>query len=217
MITGAFPCEHTDPHRFLAPSHMRDHWHHSIHAATRHDKMGAIRFAVCHCLCYQWSMARFIHLTSERYSAHIRRVGLKANAVYPGLPVGVFAVPVTPNFVVTHQWLRELRRWHSGPLCGISFTVPDQQMVWVGRYGQAHQPMTAAAAVAYFLKNDAMLGYEVIIPGAIAAKSITHVRRLPQYIGWRYYPGAHGRKPCGCPSCQRGTYGARKIRQAQTL
>ena len=38
-------------------------------------------------------------------------------------------------------------------------------------------------------------GWEVIIPRRIAAKEIQRVRSLPQVIGWRFFPGAKGKRP----------------------
>jgi len=43
-----------------------------------------------------------------------------------------------------------------------------------------------------------MLGYEVITPRAIGPREITSIRALPQTLGWRYFPGSHDRRPCGC-------------------
>jgi hypothetical protein len=56
-------------------------------------------------------------------------------------------------------------------------------------------------------------GYEVTIPRRIERTEIHRAKVLPQVIGWRYYPGAHGKKPCGCSFCQRGNYGARRLRE----
>ncbi len=72
--------------------------------------------------------------------------------------------------------------------------------------------MTAAQAVAMFLPDASLAGFEVIVPRKIVASEIHRIRKLPQVVGWRYYPGAHGKKPCGCPYCQRGQYGARRLR-----
>jgi phage-related protein len=47
------------------------------------------------------------------------------------LPRGVFAVPVTRNFYVSHQWLRELKRHNAGrTVAAIYFRVPDDEQVW---------------------------------------------------------------------------------------
>jgi hypothetical protein len=37
---------------------------------------------------------------------------------------------------------------------------------------------------------------------------------VPQKIGWRYQPHAHGKRPCGCPAClPRGSIKSRAIRE----
>lgn len=128
-------------------------------------------------------------------------------------PGGIFAMPMTRNFYVSHQWLRELRRRGSGVIAGVYFRIPDDEPVWVGHYNQAHQPMSAAEAVATVMAGESREGFEVIIPRRVAASDIHRVRSLPQVVGWRYYPGAHGKRPCGCPFCQRGLYGARRLRE----
>jgi hypothetical protein len=97
---------------------------------------------------------------------------------------------------------------------GVYFRVRNAERVLVGHYNQAHQAMTAAEAVAAIAASDTAEGFQVIVPRKIAAREIHRVRRLPQVVGWRYFPKSHGRKPCGCPFCQRGLYGARKLREA---
>jgi hypothetical protein len=156
----------------------------------------------------------FVHLAPKSRVALIRRNGIRrlsrARADTPG---GVFAVPVTPSFYVSHQWLRELRRRNAGPLAGIYFRVPDEEQVWVGHFGQAHCRVTAAEAVASFLTTGSREGWEVIIPRRIEASAIHRTRRLPQVVGWRYRPGSHGKSPCGCDFCQVVQYGARRLRE----
>jgi len=121
-------------------------------------------------------------------------------------------MPVTRNFYISHQWLRELKRRNSGPIAGIYFRIPDDVQVWVGHYGQAHRWMTANEATAEFMKADSREGWEVVIPRRIDVSEIHRIRRLPQVVGWRYKPGSHGFKPCGCDFCQRGQYGAKRLR-----
>ena len=96
-------------------------------------------------------MAMFVHFAPESSVARIRRAGIsrvrKASGTFPG---GVFAVPVTRNFFLSHQWLRELKRRGAGPIAGVYFRIPDDEQVWVGHYHQAHRWMSAAEAVAEF-------------------------------------------------------------------
>ena len=157
-------------------------------------------------------MATFVHLTAEKNVPRILRNGISRLRKQSGRPSGIFAMPVTRNFYVSHQWLRELRRRGQGPVAAVYFRIPDTQAVWVGHYNRGHQKMTAAEAVALISNQENSEGYEVVIPTHIPHTRIQKTRRLPQLVGWRYYPGAHGRKPCGCPVCQRGNYGARRLR-----
>ena len=160
-------------------------------------------------------MAMFVHLTPESRLAVIRRNGIRRlRRPRRDFPGGVFAVPVTRNFYVSHQWVRELRRRNAGPVAGVYFRIPDDEPVWVGHYGRAHRWMTAAEAGAVFQAAEAREGWEAVIPRRVAATEVHRTRRLPQVVGWRYKPGAHGTKPCGCDFCQRGEYGARRIREA---
>ena len=49
----------------------------------------------------------FVHLAPESRLALIRRNGIRrVRRPAGGFPGGVFAVPVTRNFYVSHQWLR---------------------------------------------------------------------------------------------------------------
>ena len=134
----------------------------------------------------------------------------RAGGEFPG---GVFAMPVTRNFYISHQWLRELKRGNSGPISGVYFRIPDKLQVWVGHYAQAHRLMTAAEAIAEFMNAQTREGWEVVIPRRIESSEIYRIRQLPQVIGWRYKPGSHGSKPCGCDFCQRGQYGAKRLRE----
>jgi len=159
-------------------------------------------------------MPMFVHLAPESRAALIRRNGIgrlrKPSGAHPG---GVFAVPVTRNFYVSHQWLRELKRRGQGSIAGIYFRIGDGESVWVGHYGQAHQEVTAAVAAATFSGSENREGWDVIIPRRIAAKEIHRIRSLPQVVGWRFAPTAKGQPPfCTCKYCTRGEYGAARLR-----
>lgn len=160
-------------------------------------------------------MATFVHLAPEKSIRSIRRSGIKPRLAHPDLPKGVFAMPVTPNFYVSHQWLRELKRSGQRTLEAVYFKIPDDQTVWVGHYNNESIQVTAAEASGIILGHESAEGYEVFIPRKIAAREIHRTRRLPQVLGWRYSPGAKGRKPCGCPVCQRrGEIKSQRIRRA---
>jgi hypothetical protein len=160
-------------------------------------------------------MAMFVHLAPESSAAQILRNGVaRLRRGVGASPRGVFAVPVTRNFYVSHQWLRELKRRNRGPIVGVYFRIPDDQPVWVGHYGQVHRWLSAATAVAQFAAAEDPLGWEVVIPRRIEANEIHNTRRLRQVIGWRFHPKAKGKPPfCTCKFCTRGEYGAAKLRK----
>jgi hypothetical protein len=160
-------------------------------------------------------MTMFVHLTPESNLPRICRSGIRRPRKARGeLPVGVFAVPVTRNFFVSHQWLRELGRHQSRPIAAVYFRVPDDEPVWVGHYRQVGQLMSAADAMREFMTAEDRLGWEVVVPRSIAAREIHRTRRVPQVLGWRYWPGANGKPPfCTCRFCTRGEYGAAKLRK----
>lgn len=180
-------------------------------------------------------MPVFVHLTSHRNVASIRRGGI-ALIKRRFRPRGVYAMPVTRNFYVSHQWLRELRREDPGTLVGVYFRVPDDETVEVGHYNSHHVTMTAAEAAALLheaaerdpaaerardkaskaVQRGRVLpsspeGYQVVIPRKIEPGEIIRVKALPQVVGWRYMPGANGTPPCTCICCASGQYGIRKL------
>jgi hypothetical protein len=176
----------------------------------------------------------FVHLTSHRNIPAIRRGGIA-----PGKARGVYALPVTRNFYVSHQWLRELKRSGGGTIFGVYFRIPDDERVEVGHYNSRVVTVTAAEAAALMLaaeQRDPVAaravdkhsravqrgralpsspeGYEVVIPRRIAPSEIIRVKALPQVVGWRYMPRANGTPPCACVCCQRGQYGIRRLERA---
>ncbi len=160
-------------------------------------------------------MAMFVHLAQQSRVASFRRNGIrrlrKPGGVFPG---GLFAVPVTRNFYISHQWLRELKRRNQGPLAGIYFRIPDEVQVWVGHYNRHHRWMSASEAVAEFMSADNAMGWEVVIPRRIHPDEIHRTRHLPQVLGWRFSPTAKGKPPfCACKFCTLGDYGARRLRE----
>lgn len=127
-------------------------------------------------------------------------------------------MPVLASFTLTCQWVRELRRWHPGVLVAVQLRLPDDEPVTVGRYHAAPVATTAVQAVAVVRDLADPRGYEVFVPRAITAGEIRRVRAVPQGIGWRYQPAAHGRRPCPCPIClPRGGYGAAAVRRRSAL
>ena len=160
-------------------------------------------------------MATFVHLAPEKSIKSIRRSGILPQLANRELPKGVFAMPVTPDFYVSHQWLRELKRSGQRTLEAVYFKIPDDETVWVGHYNSESIQVTAAEASGIVFEHESPEGYEVFIPRKISAKEVHRTKRLPQVVGWRYFPGAKGRKPCGCPVCQRrGEIKSQRIRRA---
>jgi hypothetical protein len=162
-------------------------------------------------------MTTFVHIADQRHAAAIRRGGLRLPRMPAGIEAGrwgVFALPVVPNFLVSHQWVRELKRRGFREAVGVYFRVPDGETVQAGRYNAPKEAMPAAEAAAR-LREQGTLGYEVIIPRSISATEVEAIRRLPQKLGWRYFPGAHERGVfCWCVGCQRGNYKSRRQRVA---
>jgi hypothetical protein len=141
-------------------------------------------------------MADLVHLTPQRGARRIARSGIAARSRNRSGDRGVFGMPVLSSLTLTHQWVRELRRCHPGVLVAVHVRVPDDEPVTVGRYGTEPQPVTAARAAAVVRELADPRGYEVFVPRAITAAEVRHVRAVPQGIGSRYLPGAHGTRPC---------------------
>jgi len=158
-------------------------------------------------------MAQFIHLTDERLLSHIKKTGISMSDKRSRVRC-VFAVPVLPDFQVSHQWLRELKANGTRTIGAVQFKLLDEEEVLVGRYNEYHLATTAAQAVKIFREHKTGLGLEVIIKHRIDAKAITRTYVPTQIVGWRYQPDAHGKPPfCGCDYCQRGLIKNRKIRE----
>ena len=117
-------------------------------------------------------MPTFVHITSEDIAKNANRGGIRPGKRNGRLLRGVFAMPVTPSFQVTHQWVRELKQWRRGTMVGIYFRISDSELVWIGRYNEEHKQMTAAEAAAHVMAQTTMTGVQVIIPRRIIPKEI---------------------------------------------
>jgi len=160
-------------------------------------------------------MAMFVHFAPESAVGNIRRRGIARSRreSQNRCPRGTYAVPVTRDFYLSHQWLRELKRRSGRTITAVYFRIPDNELVWVGHYNHAHQSMTAAEAVALFMAAENREGWEVVVPRRIEAKEIHRTKVLSQILGWRYFPGAKGQPPfCPCAYCTRGDFGSRRLR-----
>lgn len=158
-------------------------------------------------------MPTFVHITSEDIAKKARRGGIRPGKASGGPLSGVFAMPVTPSFQITHQWVREIKQRRRSMMVGVYFRIPDSELVWVGRYNEEPKQMTAAQAAAHVMSQTTMTGVQVLVPRHIMPKEILRIRSLPQLVGWRHYPEAHGKRPWACECCQKGAYGSRKIRE----
>ena len=155
-------------------------------------------------------MPTLVHITDEKNSARIERSGI---ALSKWRRV-IYFMPVLQNHFISHQWLRELKRRGARVLVGVYFRLPSEETVWVGKYNEPHRQVPLGEAIGILRSLPDPLGFEMFIERKIQPGEIAKVRHLPQKIGWRYKPRAHGTKPCGCRVCQRpGAYGARKIRE----
>ena len=151
-------------------------------------------------------MPTLVHLADERDSARILQGGIKPR--WRGS--GVYCMPVLPNFYVTHQWLRELKRSGVKTFVGVYFKLPDEEMVFAGRYNQRHRHIKLGEAIKEIMSLEDALGYELIIDRKIEAGEISNIRHLPQNLGWRYAPHIHNKPPCSCEYCLRGSIKGRR-------
>jgi hypothetical protein len=160
-------------------------------------------------------MATFVHLTRSHDAGRIRRSGIRASRTRSGTK-GVYAMAVTPDAMVTFQWARELGRGPH-PLAAVQFRIPDDEPVLMGQYAEDHVTTTASEAIGAIMAAGTAPGFEVLIPRAIAAKEIMHVRAAPK-LGWRYLPDNHGRPSmatCSCPCCRiRGQPNEARLRRS---
>ena len=157
-------------------------------------------------------MPQFIHITDERQLKHIERSGIRA-AHWRGHGRCVYATPVLKDFLVSHQWLRELKRRGIKTMGAVQFEIPDTEPVLVGPYNLPHMKVTAAQAVKIFMEHSTGLGLETLIARRIEPKEIRRTYVPPQVVGWRYTPDAHGKPPfCYCDYCQKGSINSRKLR-----
>lgn len=162
-------------------------------------------------------MVTLVHVADSRDAAAILRSGLALpkrrlrDLESESRKHGVFAMPVIDDFLLTHQWVRELARRGYRSAVGVYFRLPDDELVWAGRYNGEKRLCSAAAAAAE-LRSQRLLGYEVIVPRAVRAAEVNAVRPLPA-VGWRFHPEAKGQRPfCPCKFCTRGEIKARRLR-----
>ncbi|MDH6140255.1 hypothetical protein P3T35_002263 [Kitasatospora sp. GP30] len=160
-------------------------------------------------------MAMFVHLVAEANAVRIRRAGVRAASRRADGTRGLFCFPVLPSYTLTHGWLRELARSEARRnLVAVQVRLPDGEPVTVGRYGRPPEALTAAEAVRRIAELPDPRGWEVFVPRAVTPAEVHRIRPVRQSVGWRYWPDAHGVRPCLCERCQvRGEYGSRRLRE----
>lgn len=145
-------------------------------------------------------MPTLVHLADERDISKILNAGIKIGKH----SFGVYAMPVLPEFYVSHQWLRELKQSGARTLVGVYFKLKSDELVYAGLYGKPHKHIPLGEAIKQIMSLENPLGYELIIDRKIQPGEISKIRHLPQNLGWRYMPDSHNTRPCNCEYCLRG-------------
>ncbi|MBL8516738.1 MAG: HEAT repeat domain-containing protein [Betaproteobacteria bacterium] len=125
----------------------------------------------------------------------------------------MYFMPVVQNHLISHQWMRELKRNGVRVMVGVYFNLPSDEMVWAGRYDEPHVNVTLGQAIAVLNARADPLGFEMFTQRKIHPSEIVRIRHMEKVVGWRYMPHAHGRPPCPCPICSRGKIRSQRIRQ----
>lgn len=166
-------------------------------------------------------MPILVHLTLEKNRRNIIRSGIGGSSwqiisaeseKVQDLSKAVFCMPVMQDYVVTHQWVREIKRYLCSPqMIGVYLRLPKDEPVWVGRYNTPHALLPLGKAIRQLMNEPQPLGYELIVPRSIGKKEIHGVRELPRITGWRYRP-ERKKWLCLCDACIRGEpYSKRRI------
>ena len=150
---------------------------------------------------------RLLHLAPASKERAIRRAGLSGRRARVAdesgtvlvLSRAIFAMPVVPSFWTSHQWLRELRRWHDERMVAVHFRLPDDEPVHVGRFGEAHRLLPVAAAARWVMDHPD--GAQVVVARSIARRDVVAVRATPQLVGWTGKPDGGGMGSCVCIVC----------------
>jgi len=151
-------------------------------------------------------MPRLVHLAPERLTRRIDRAGLRGqrctvfvDGVAHELAEALFAMPVVPDFAVTHQWLRELRRWGRGKLVAVYFSIPADEPVYAGRYNSEKLHGQARKMIPVVLQKP--FGAELVVPRRVARRDIHAIARIRQDIGWVETPDTPHKFDCVCAAC----------------
>lgn len=152
-------------------------------------------------------MPRLVHLVRASRARAIERAGIRGGAAQVLVSGGqasrveraVFAMPLLPDFTVTYQWVRELRRWHGEKMMAVHFVLPSDEEVLVGRYNVAHERKPLRDAVREVLKAPA--GNEIVVTRSVRRSEVVGIRDVTQRVGWTAVPEAGAKFDCICPVC----------------
>lgn len=168
-----------------------------------------------HVLAIAPSADRGIHrfpLVSANGSYHRMRYhsrsGLRlARGVKNG--AGIFAVPVIRDFLLTHQWLRELNRRGFRTVVDVYFRLPADEIVLVGQYNERKTQCTAGGRPLWRRAKAYIRDHRT----EIEAREIHSTRWLLQTHGVAVRSGCTCRGIfCGCEYCMKGQSKSRDIR-----
>ncbi len=123
-------------------------------------------------------MAKLIHITAAENEKKILYGGIKTNQW--GL---VFFMPLLPNYLISHQWARELKRSGIKNFVAVEFKLPNEELVWFGKYSGQHTNIPLNRAIIELKSKDDQLGYECFIERKIETKDITRIKHIPKPMG----------------------------------
>jgi len=151
-------------------------------------------------------MPRLVHLAPASSARSVGRSGVRGTRWEVPTPDGpillrqaVFAMPVVQDFARTHQWVRELRRYHGQKIVAVHLSLPRNELVYVGRYARPHELIPLGDAIGWVQRNHA--GAEIVIPRKVSARETVGIRDVPQLVGWVETPEARSHYDCVCVAC----------------
>jgi hypothetical protein len=152
-------------------------------------------------------MPRLVHLARASAARTIERAGIRGGTAavlesggqQSKIERAVFAMPLEPDFSVTYQWVRELRRWHGERIVAAHFVLSSDEDVLVGRYNAAHERLPLREAVRRVLKEP--LGSEIVVPRSVRRREVMGIRDVTQLVGWTEVPEPRSNFDCLCQAC----------------
>ena len=158
-------------------------------------------------------MAVLVHITKAENKNNILRSGIKTGKYSKSL----YFMPLIQDFLISHQWARELKRNGIKNFMAIDFKLPKDEPIWFGKYFEGHKKLPLNIAIGMFLDQEEKYGYEFILERKVEPKEIIKTRTIQKPMGWRYEPNAHGKEPCPCPMCiLKGGYKTANLKEKVT-